>query len=105
MSFREIHYTPRYGKFQGKALHGVQLHLEDPHAIRPLHTSITILCTLLKLYGDKLEFEGERALGIHWGSLSVFEALRAGKSAAQIEAMWRADLDAFAKVRAALLAY
>ena len=105
VSFREIHYTPRYGKFEGKALHGVQLHLLDPHAFRPLRTSLTILCTLHKLYGDKLELEGERALGIHWGSLSVFEALRAGKSPAQIEALWSSDLEAFAKVRATLLAY
>ena len=103
--FREIHYTPRYGKFEGRALHGVQLHLIDPRSFRPLRTSLTLLCTLQKMYGEKMELENERALGIHWGKLSVFEALRAGKSPAQIEAMWSTDLEAFAARRAALLLY
>lgn len=105
VSFREIHYTPRYGKFEGKALHGVQLHLADPRVFRPLRCALTILCTLQALYAEKLEFEGERALGIHWGTLSVFEAVRAGKSAAQIEAQWSAELQAFGTRRATLLLY
>jgi uncharacterized protein YbbC (DUF1343 family) len=105
VSFREIHYTPRYGKFEKKALHGVQLHLVDARTFQPLHTSLTILCTLQKMYGAKLELEGERALGIHWGTLAVFESLRAGKSAAQIEAQWKSQLEAFGALRQTVLLY
>lgn len=105
VSFRETHYTPRYGKFADKPLHGVQLHLTDLHAFRPLHTALTALCTLQKLYGAKLELEDERTLAIHWGTLAMFEALRAGKSPAEIEAMWKPELEAFARAREPLLLY
>ncbi len=105
VTFREVHYTPRYGKFLDKHLHGVQLHVTDLRAFRPLRTAITLLCTLQKLYGDKLEFEPERTLAIHWGTLSVFDALRAGRSPQEIEAGWRAELEGFAKRRAAVLIY
>ncbi len=105
VSFREIHYTPRYGKFVDKPLHGVQLHVTDLHVFRPLRTALTALCTLQRLYGNKLELEPERTLGIHWGTLSVFDALRAGTSALEIEASWHTDLELFAKRRAAVLLY
>lgn len=103
--FRETHYQPRYGKFQGKSLHGVQLHVTDAKTFRPLRTALTLLCALHKLYGKRLEFGDERSLGIHWGNLDVFEQLRAGKSAAEIEAGWQAGLDAFAERRRAALIY
>ncbi len=105
VTFRECHYTPRYGKSLDKHLHGVQLHVTDLRAFRPLRTALTLLCTLQKLYGDKLEWESERALGIHWGTLEVFAALRAGKSPQEIEAGWRAELASFAVRRAAVLLY
>ncbi|HUR29577.1 MAG TPA: DUF1343 domain-containing protein, partial [Planctomycetota bacterium] len=105
VSFRETHYTPRYGKFKDLPLHGVQLHLTDPHEFRPVRTALTALCVLQRMYGDELELGDERTLGIHWGTLSVFDALRAGKSAAEIEAGWSADLARFAERRAACLLY
>jgi len=105
LGLREIHYTPRYGKFQGKSLHGVQLHLLDPQGVRPVRTALKILCTLQALYGDKLELESERTLGIHWGTLSVFEDLRAGKSAEEIEAKWKPGLEDFAARRELALLY
>ncbi|HTF91004.1 MAG TPA: DUF1343 domain-containing protein [Planctomycetota bacterium] len=105
VSFRETHYTPRYGKFADKPLHGVQLHLVDLHEFRPLRTALTALCTLQRLYGAKMELESERALGIHWGTLSVFEAIRAGSTPATIEATWKSELESFAKKRAAVLLY
>ncbi|MEO6711305.1 MAG: DUF1343 domain-containing protein [Planctomycetota bacterium] len=103
--FRETHYTPRYGEFADKPLHGVQLHLVDLHEFRPLRTALTALCTLQRLYGPKLELESERDLGIHWGTLSVFEAIRAGASPATIEAAWAGELESFARKRAAVLLY
>jgi hypothetical protein len=70
-----------------------------------VRTALTALCVLHKLYGSKLELENERTLGIHWGTLSVFEALRAGKSPAEIEAGWNADLARFSARRSACLLY
>lgn len=103
--FRETHYTPRYGKFKDVPLHGVQLHLVDARAFLPVRTALTALCVLQRLYGKELQFAEERALGIHWGTLELFEMLRAGRSPAEIEAAWRPGLEEFAAKRAAALLY
>jgi uncharacterized protein YbbC (DUF1343 family) len=102
---RAIHITPRYGKFEKKLLHGVQLVPSDLAAIRPVHTALAVLCAFERLHPGKIEFEDERAQGIHWGTLGVAEAVRAKKSPAEIEAAWKPGLDEFARRRAAALLY
>jgi uncharacterized protein YbbC (DUF1343 family) len=86
-------------------LHGVQLHITQAREFRPLRTSLTMLGTLQRLYGDQLKLEDGPVLGKHWGTLSVFDALRAGKSAAEIEAAWQPQLADFEKRRALALIY
>jgi uncharacterized protein YbbC (DUF1343 family) len=105
VQFRETHFTPRYGKFQDKSLHGVQLHLWDPRAFLPVRTALVALCTLQRMYGRQLEWTDERNLGIHWGTTEVFQALRAGRTAAEIEAQWQPGLAAFARAREQALIY
>ncbi len=105
VSFREVHYTPTYHRHKGLNLHGVQLHLTQASEFRPLRTSLTILCTLQRMYGDELTLEDAPVLGRHWGTLSVFDSLRAGKSAAEIEAAWQPLLADFEKRRALALIY
>ncbi len=102
---RPLSYTPTYGKFSGKLLHGIQLIPSDLRQFRPLRTTITIMTVLERLYPRRAEYEGDQSTGRHWGNLRVLEMVRAGRSAAEIEASWQAELATFAAKRAKALLY
>ena len=103
--FRALSVQPFYGKFKGKVLHGVQLLLDDPGIHRPLRTALTLLTTLEKLHPGRIEFEDERVVGVHWGRADVAGLVKAKRSAAEIEAMFAADLADFALRRKPYLLY
>jgi uncharacterized protein YbbC (DUF1343 family) len=105
LRLRPIHYTPFYGKFEKKPLHGVQLLPTDPRALRPVRTAVALLCTLERLYSAQLVYGDEPRLGHHWGTLTVVRDVRAKKSAAEIERSWQAGLTEFAPRRASALLY
>jgi uncharacterized protein YbbC (DUF1343 family) len=105
LRLRPIHYTPRYGRFEGRLLHGVQLIPSDLRAFDAVRTAVTILCTLEKLYPKKVVYRLEAIQGRHWGDLEVAQAVRAGKRPAEIEAAWQSELAAFRERRARVLLY
>lgn len=98
-------WQPFYGKLQKKQLHGVQLVLDDPRALEPVHTAVELLTTLQALWGDELEFEDATTVAKHWGNARFLELVKAGKSTREIEASWRTELAEFAKRRDAALIY
>jgi uncharacterized protein YbbC (DUF1343 family) len=103
--FQEIAWTPFYGKFQGKALRGVRLVLDDPHAFRPVAAAIVFLCELRQLYPDQLELERAEVVAKHWGDERTRERILAGDSAAEIQKGWAADRARFAAARDKVLLY
>ena len=103
--FRPLSYGPYYGRFRAKTLHGVQLHLTDARAFRPLHTALTILVTLERLYPGRVRYRKRRAFGRVWGTTSVLDALRRGQDVATIEARWAEALADFARRRQPHLLY
>ncbi len=105
IAFRPIVYEPYYFRFRGKRLRGVQLLLQDPAAFRPLHTALTLLTTLERLYPGRIEFKREEVFARHWGNKRILPMIRAGKSAEEIEASWSRELAVFARERAKCLIY
>ena len=103
--FVPISYAPSYGRFEKKALEGVRLVLVEREAFRPLRTALTAMTVLERLYPGKVEYEAGRPFAIHWGNEGILEQVRAGKSAAEIEAGWAEELAAFSKRRAPHLLY
>ncbi|MCY2959008.1 MAG: DUF1343 domain-containing protein [Planctomycetota bacterium] len=103
--FRPLAVQPFYGKFAKKVLRGVQLVLDDPRAHRPLRTALAMMTALEKVHPGLAEYEDERAIGIHWGRADIIEMVRAGKSAAEIEATWAGELRSFAERRKPYLLY
>jgi uncharacterized protein YbbC (DUF1343 family) len=103
--FQEISWRPFYGKFAGRSLHGVRLVLDDPARFDPVQCALVFLVTLRQLHPDKLEFESAEVVARHWGEERFLERLRAGDSAAEIAAGWRAGLERFAAARAAVELY
>jgi uncharacterized protein YbbC (DUF1343 family) len=102
--FREAWFTPTFSKFAGQRCGGVQLHVRDREAFRPVLTTIALLAEVRRLGGDRLEFHADyfdRVLG----QPSVREGLLAGVPAAVLAAEWAPELRAFAALRTEYLLY
>ncbi len=102
--FREAWFTPTFSKFAGQRCGGVQLHVRDREAFRPVLTTIALLAEVRQLGGDRLEFHADyfdRVLG----QPSVREGLLAGVPAAVLAAEWAPELRAFAALRTEYLLY
>lgn len=48
--FRSTSFMPTFSKWQGEAIGGVQLHLQDPHAFDPLVTATTMLVVAQQMF-------------------------------------------------------
>jgi uncharacterized protein YbbC (DUF1343 family) len=48
--FRPVYFKPSFSKFQGEPCSGVQVHVLDPRAIRPLETGIALMYTIKSNY-------------------------------------------------------
>lgn len=102
--FREAWFTPTFSKFAGQRCGGVQLHVRDREAFRPVLTTIALLAEVRRRGGDHLEFHADyfdRVLG----HARVREGLLAGVPAATLAAEWQPELSAFAELRADSLLY
>ena len=102
--FREAWFTPTFSKFAGQRCGGVQLHVRDREAFRPVLTTIALLAEVRRLGGDRLEFHADyfdRVLG----QPSIREGLLAGVPAAVLAAEWAPELRAFAALRTEYLLY
>jgi uncharacterized protein YbbC (DUF1343 family) len=104
VKFREAWFTPTFSKFQGKLCGGCQIHVTDCNAFQPVATTLNILATVQRLYGDQLQFHAtyfDRVLG----NSTVRQALERGEPADKIVADYQAGLKEFAKLRQPYLLY
>jgi uncharacterized protein YbbC (DUF1343 family) len=100
--FRAVAFTPAASVFQGQRCQGVRIEITDRAAFEPLRTGFEIARQLRILYPDAWKADGyDRLLG----NRQVFEAVLAGKSVAQIEAIYRPALEDFLKRRSQFLLY
>ncbi|NRQ33445.1 DUF1343 domain-containing protein [Nonomuraea sp. NN258] len=75
--FRDTWFTPTFHKHAGLPVRGVQLHVHDPAAFRPVLTGLSILHVARTLYpGD---FAVEPFLDHLWGSDALGKRLEAGE--------------------------
>jgi len=81
---------------------GFEVDIVDRPAFRPVLSSLHVLDALYRLYPKDLSFG--RSCGMI-GLRSIETDLKAGKSPAQIERGWQADLDAFRAARKKVLLY
>lgn len=105
--FRPATYRPYYFRFHDEDVHGVQIHILDFEAVRPMHVQMHILQTLLQLYPAKKIFGTRRVRSFDraMGTDRVRNALLDGKSAEAIITSWRPALDAFLEIRSSYLIY
>ena len=105
--FRPVWFTPSFSKHAGIASGGVQLHVHDHEAFRPVRTGLALLVAMHALHPDRFAFlPGDPPLfdtlaGNGW----IRQAILDGASYASIEARWQPELRRFQQIRKACLLY
>lgn len=95
-------FTPEASVFANELCRGVRITVLDRAAVRSVRTGLSIARALQKLYPGTFQIDPLSRLLFHPPTL---DAIRAGATSAEIEALWQADLDSFRKRRAAVLLY
>jgi uncharacterized protein YbbC (DUF1343 family)/CubicO group peptidase (beta-lactamase class C family) len=81
---------------------GVDIIIDDWEKVRPVSLGMAVAVTLRKLYPDDWQTKRYDTLLVH---KATFDALTAGRGAAQLESAWATDLAKFAERRKAALLY
>ena len=102
--FREAWFTPTFSKFSGVRCGGCQFHVTDRDRFAPVATTLTLLATIKKIAGAKLELHADYFDKVMGTSL-VREAFVRGTPTEEIVATWQPGLAGFAELRAPFLLY
>ena len=101
VAFEATEITPKSAVHANKKCGGIKVKVTDRVAFEPIRTGLRIAAALHELHSE-WDFEGLDKMLKHKPAM---EALRAGKSITEVEAMWADDLAAFKKKREAFLLY
>jgi uncharacterized protein YbbC (DUF1343 family) len=113
VAFRPAWFRPTFHKFAGRDCGGVQLHVTDREAFRPVRTGLAVLAALRELAGERFawrtetyEFVADRpAIDLLFGSARERLALESGRPVAEIARAWEAEEEAFRRRRQEFLLY
>ncbi|TKD70880.1 exo-beta-N-acetylmuramidase NamZ domain-containing protein [Pseudalkalibacillus hwajinpoensis] len=110
VDFRAASFTPSFSKHAGKLTHGVQIHVTDKEAYKPVKTGLSLVKTIHDLYPEDFEFRAENSSGVSFFDLLVGngwirEAIEDGKSVEEMEQQWQDDLTEFNEMREDYLLY
>lgn len=111
--FRPLAFRPTFHKFAGQVCGGIQIHVTDRVAFRPLLTGIAVVRALFTLAGDafrwrteKYEFVSDRlAIDLLVGGDGLRKGIEAGASLDDLRATWQDAEAAFAERRRPYLLY
>ena len=111
--FRPAWFRPTFQKFAGQTCGGVQMHVTDREAFRPVRTSLLLLAALRELSGARFdwrretyEFVSDRlAIDLLFGNDRERLGLEAGRSPREIMIAWDVEEAAFRKQRTEFLIY
>ena len=94
--FVPIWFVPRERQYKGERCGGVQITIVNWEEFEPMKLGLALALTLRAHYPTAWKPEGLLKM---LADRAAFEAILAGKSAAAIESLWRAELDEFQLVR------
>ena len=111
--FRAASFRPMYQKHAGVSCEGLQVVVADRGAFRPFETYLVLLREARRLAPhafawrtEAYEFEATRpAIDLLLGRSDLRPMLESGSSRAEMEALWRAELDGFMATRKPHLIY
>jgi uncharacterized protein YbbC (DUF1343 family) len=113
VTFRPAWFRPTFQKFAGQTCGGVQLHVTDRDAFRPVRVGLDVLAAFREQSPERFawrretyEFVSDRpAIDLLFGSDRERRAIEAGESASRIVEPWQAEEAAFAERRRGFLLY
>jgi uncharacterized protein YbbC (DUF1343 family) len=95
--FRPVHFTPQWGKYQGRVCSGVQLHITDRHEFSSVTVGLRLLEVIRELGGNR--FKWNEPKGNERWMIDLYAGgpeLRVGKIATQDLLMkWAQEAEAF----------
>jgi len=109
--FRPACFTPVFSKHQGELCSGVQLHVHDRMALRPVAVGVHLIQTIRWLHPDRFEWRplwepgGRFPIDLLSGSDALRKQIEADVPADEIVAGWEPGLQEFAARREAYLLY
>ncbi|MGE5560781.1 MAG: exo-beta-N-acetylmuramidase NamZ domain-containing protein [Chloroflexota bacterium] len=105
---RPLYFRPTWSKYAGEVCGGVQIHVTDRSAFRPVETGLRLVETLLRMYPERLGF-ATGAGPYHFdrlaGSDRVRKGLLAGRGARDILQDFEPQLDEYRRLREQILIY
>lgn len=111
VTFEPIEFTPQEipnvaanPKYKDMKCGGIYVKVTNRNTFAPVKTGIAIVKAIYELYPDSLKFR-ERGFDRLAGTPVIREMILAGKSVADIEAMWKNDVKQFAAKRNKALLY
>jgi uncharacterized protein YbbC (DUF1343 family)/CubicO group peptidase (beta-lactamase class C family) len=100
--FTPLRFTPSASVFANTECRGVRLTITDRESLRTADLGMLLAATLHRMHPQELNLDACLPL---LGDRSTLDALRSGKSAAAIPALWQAGLQAFDVRRRPYLLY
>lgn len=100
--FVPVSRTPTANIHAQKECGGVEILVTDWNKVNPLRTGLSVAVALRDLFPEQWEFKNFDRLLVHKTS---FDAFNSGKSVAEIERGWSADLKSFRERRKPFLLY
>lgn len=111
VTFEPIEFTPQEipnvaanPKYKDMKCSGIYVKVTNRNTFAPVRTGIAIVKTMYELYPDSLKFREQRFDRLA-GTPLVREMILAGKSIAEIEALWKDEVKQFALKRSKALLY
>jgi uncharacterized protein YbbC (DUF1343 family) len=111
--FRHASFRPMFGKHAGSPCGGVQVLVEDRCAFRPFATYLALLAEARRVSPGEFawrtepyEFESERlAIDLLLGRSDLRPMIEGGAALAEMESLWREELERFDELRSGYLLY
>ena len=109
--FRPVFFTPTFGKYQGESCAGIQLHVCDRLALRPVALGVHLIQVLRQLHPEHFawwpprEPEGRWPIDLLAGNDTLRRQIEANVPADEIIANWEPGLREFAARRRPYLLY
>ena len=100
--FVPIRFSPKASVFKDKPCGGVSIVVTDRDALKAVDVGIVLALTLQRLYPNDFALEKVQRLLQHQPTL---DAIKAGKTLAEIKQLWATDLEEFKKRREKFLIY
>ncbi|HMG33958.1 MAG TPA: DUF1343 domain-containing protein [Blastocatellia bacterium] len=111
--FRPIFFEPTFHKFKGELCGGLQLHVTDRDAFRPVATAVTIIAAIRRLWPSSFEWKqppyeyvfDKLPFDVINGGSMLREQIEHDVAVSEIEVSWAAGVLAFDETRKKYLLY